>query len=325
MLSQEGELEKMKKTNLFAVLALAASSFYLHAQSTVSTPIVGFERKSFPAGTTGHGVGFVLAANFQGTATSVSASSLTASGASFTANQYAPSNVLPSFYIQITSGSQTGLVVDIIGNTSTQLNVGTGELSSVSGTPSFVIRPHIKASTLFQGNSDLVDYTDTVTIYNSDGTISTLLRDSTSSTGWLDSTTFNASDSLIYPGQGFLLSTSGAGNFTSTGVVNPTQTIVPIYAGLVNLVSLSNPSNGNDIQNINLGSNLVDYTDTVGLFSSDGSLAQNTSLIWAGASEGFLDATSFSPAAGVNAGGTSAIIVNASSDTTWTQSSPLSP
>ena len=313
----------MKKT-ISLLLPLVMISFFLNAQ-TVSTPIVGFEKKSFPSGTTGHGVGFVKAAAFQGTATSVTANSLAVTGASFTANQFAPVSGLPSYYIQITSGSQTGLVVDILGNTSTVLDVAAGDLANVSGTPNFVIRPHLKVSSLFQGNGDLMDYTDTVTIYNSDGTVSTLLRDSTSSTGWLDSTTFNASDCVIYPGQGFLLSTSGTGSFTSTGIVNPTQTIVPIYAGFVNLVSLSNPSNGKNIQSINLGANLIDYTDTVGLFSSDGSLNQDTSLIWAGASDGFLDATSFTPAAGVDAGGTSAIIVNASSDTTWVQSSPLSP
>ena len=305
-------------------MPLLVTSLVLNAQ-TVSTPIVGFEKKTFPSGTTGHGVGFVKAATFQGTATSVTGDSLTVAGASFTSNQFAPVSGLPSYYIQITSGSQAGLVVDISGNSSTVLNVAAGDLANVSGAPSFVIRPHLKVSGLFEGNSDLVDYTDTVTIYNSDGTVSTLLRDSTSSTGWLDSTSFNASDSVIYPGQGFLLSTSGTGSFTSTGVVNPTQTIVPIYAGFVNLVSLSNPSNGKDIQNINLGANLIDYTDTVGLFSSDGSLDQNTSLIWAGATDGFLDATSFTAASGVTAGGTSAIIVNASSDTTWVQSSPLSP
>ena len=306
------------------LMPLLMSSFFLNAQ-TVSTPIVGFEKKTFPSGTTGHGVGFVKTAAFQGIATSVTANSLAVTGASFTANQFAPVSGLPSYYIQITSGPQTGLVVDILGNTSTVLDVAAGDLANVSGTPNFVIRPHLKVSSLFQGNGDLMDYTDTVTIYNSDGTVSTLLRDSTSSTGWLDSTTFNASDCVIYPGQGFLLSTSGTGSFTSTGIVNPTQTIVPIYAGFVNLVSLSNPSNGKNIQSINLGANLIDYTDTVGLFSSDGSLNQDTSLIWAGASDGFLDATSFTPAVGVDAGGTSAIIVNASSDTTWVQSSPLSP
>ena len=314
----------MKKTNLFAVLALAATPAFLHAQ-TVSTPIVGFEKKSFPAGTTGHGVGFVKAANFQGTATSVSGNSLTVTGAAFTGDQFAPVNGLPTHYIQITSGSQAGLVVDIVGNTATQLNVGTGDLASVSGTPSFVIRPHLTASSLFNGNTSLSDYTDTLTIYNSDGSVTNLLRDSTSPTGWLDSGTFASADSIIYPGQGFLLSAQYSGTFTSTGIVNPSQTIVPIYSGLVNLVSLSNPSNGRDVQSINLGVGLADYVDTVGIFSADGNLSQSASLLWAGQGDGFLDSGTFAVATGVTAGGTSAILVNAGSSTFWTQPSPLSP
>jgi hypothetical protein len=97
---------------------------------------------------------------------------------------------------------------------------------------------------------------------------------------------------------------------------------VPIYSGLVNLVSLSNPSNGKDIQQINLGANLSDYADTVGTFSADGQLQQDASLLWT-AADGFLDATTFSTATGVTAGGTSAMIVNASGSTTWVQPSPL--
>jgi hypothetical protein len=250
---------------------------------------------------------------------------LTVSGATFTSNEFAPAGGLPSHYIQITSGSQAGLVVDITGNSATQLNVGSGDLAAVSGTPSFVVRPHVLVSTLFKGNTDLGDYSDTVTVYREDGSTVTLLRDSSSATGWLDSFTFNAADEVIYPGQAFLLSTSSAGNFTVTGVVNPSSTIVPIYSGLVNLVSLSNPSTSKDIQNIGLGANLSDFADTVGTFTSDGSLQQSNSLLWGGSTDGFLDAFTFSTASGVVAGGTSALIVNASSNTVWTLASPLTP
>jgi len=314
--------------NIVLKTAVLSSFLFIYqvAQAVDSySDVVGYEKKSFVAGTTGHGVGFVQAAKYQGVATSVSANSLTVSGASFTSNQFAPSGGLPSHYIQITSGSQTGLVIDITGNTSTQLNVGTGDLSSVTGTPSFVIRPHVKVSTLFQGNTDLGDYSDTVTVYREDGSTVTLLRDSSSATGWLDSFTFNAADEVIYPGQAFLLSTSAAGNFTVTGVVNPSSTIVPIYSGLVNLVSLSNPSTSKNIQNIGLGANLSDFADTVGTFTADGGLQQSNSLLWGGITDGFLDAFTFSTANGVIAGGTSALIVNASSNTVWTLASPLTP
>ena len=313
----------MKSNQTLAFILSAIATLQIaSAQTTSYSEVVGYEKKSFVAGTTGHGVGLVQAAKYQGQATSVSSASLTVTSAPFTAGAFNPVDGLPSHYIQITSGTQTGLVVDILSNTTSVITVESGDLASVTGTPSFVVRPHVKVSTLFNGNTDLGDYSDTVTLYNSDGSSTTLLRDSAQTTGWLDSTTFAASDAVIYPGQGFLLSTSSGGTFTNTGMVNPSSTIVPIYSGLVNLVSLSNPSNGKDIQQINLGANLSDYADTVGTFSTDGQLQQNASLLWT-AADGFLDATTFSPATGVTAGGTSAMIVNASGNTTWNQASPL--
>jgi len=322
----QGEKTKMKIEKiaiLICTVALAGNSHCL-AQTTSYSDVVGYETKSFVSGTTGHGYGLVGATKFQGVATSVTSDTITIGTTSFTASAFAPSEGLPSHFIQITSGPNEGLVVDILGNTTTSITVGAGDLSGVTGTPNFVVRPHTKVSNLFQSNTGLTDYSDTVTLYNSDGTTTTLLRDSAQTTGWLDSGTFTASDAVIYPGQAFLLSTSGPGSFTNTGVVNPSKTVVPIFAGLVNLVSLSNPSNGKDIQQINLGANLADYADTVGTFSADGSLSQNNSLLWAGSAEGFLDSGTFGVATGVNAGGTSALLVNASGNTAWVQNSPLS-
>lgn len=317
----------MKMQKVFTLLTVIAliSKTECFAQTTSYSDVVGYETKSFAAGTTGHGYGLVEAAKFQGIASVVTADGITVGTAAFTASVFAPEGGLPSHYVQITSGPNEGLVVDILGNTTTSISVGTGDLAGVTGTPTFVIRPHMKVSKLFQGNTSLSDYSDTVTLYNSDGTTTTLLRDSAQTTGWLDSGTFAASDAIIYPGQAFLLSTSGAGSFTNSGVVNPAKTVVPIFAGLVNLVSLSNPSNGKDIQQVNLGSNLADYADTVGTFSTDGSLTQNNSLLWAGSTEGFLDSGTFGVATGVTAGGTSALLVNASSNTSWIQNSPLTP
>lgn len=316
----------MKKNQMLAVLTLTAAPAFLFAQ-TVSTPVVGFEKKTFPTGTTGHGVGFVQSAKYQGAASAVTANSLTIGSSSFTANAFAPVGGLPSHYIQITSGSQAGLVVDITGNTATTLNVSSGSLASVTGTtPSFVVRPHVFASSLFQGNTSLVDYSDTIVVYNSDGSSTTILRDSSSPSGWVNVDTYSPQDVVIYPGQAFLLNTSGPGNFTATGVVNPTQTIVPLYAGKVNLVSLSNPSNSKDLQNINLGANLEVYTDTVGTFSSDGRLAQDGNFLWVGPLDGGLvNPDTYAPASGVSVAGTSAIIVNTSQDKTWSVSSPLNP
>ena len=320
-LSLVKKIMNMKKLNV--ALAIFVAAVMAGHAATATSDVVGYEKQSFAPGTTGHGMGFVKAAKYKGVASSVTANNLSVSTASFAANELAPSNGLPSHYIQITSGSQTGIVVDITGNTVTQLSVAPGDLSAVSGTPTFVVRPHVKASDLFKGNTDLGDYSDTITLYNADGSTTVLLRDSSQTSGWIDTTSFSEADAVVYPGQAYLLSTGTAGSFTTTGVVNPSTTVVPLYAGLVNLISLSNPSNGKNIQQVNLGAKLADYADTVGTFTADGQLNQDNSLLWAGATDGFLDSTTFSTATGVTAGGTTALIVNSSSDTSWAQPSPL--
>jgi len=255
----------------------------------------------------------------------VSANNLAVGAPSFTAGALAPVNGLPTHYILITSGPSEGLVIDIMGNTTTALNVSAGDLSSVSGTPSFIVRPHVKVSTIFNGNADLQDYTDTITVYNSDGTTTNLLRDSSASTGWINSDTFEAIDAVIYPGQAYLLNASTGGLVRTTGTVSPNKVVVPIFAGLVNLVSLSNPSNGKDLQSAGLGGGLVDYTDTVVTLSSDGSLSQSVNALWAGSPDGFINPDTFNPISGVTLGGTDAVLVNSSQNTGWTVNSPLAP
>lgn len=313
------------KSKLIVTLGFLATTVLSYAQSTVSTPIVGFENRTIPVGTSAHGHGFVLPTAFQGLASSVTANELTVASASFTAAAFAPSNGLPTHYILITSGPSEGLVIDILGNTTTAVSVAAGDLSSVSGTPSFVIRPHVKVSTIFNGNADLQDYTDTITVYNSDSTTTTLLRDSSATTGWINADTFEAIDAVIYPGQAYLLNASTGGLVRTTGTVSPNKVVVPIFAGLVNLVSLSNPSNGRDLQSTGLGGGLVDFTDTVVTLSSDGSLSQNVNALWAGAPDGFINPDTFNPISGVTLGGTDAVLVNSSQNTGWTVNSPLAP
>jgi len=311
---------------LISLTAVAALSVAVNAQTTSYSETVGYLQKTFPSGTSAHGVGFVLGEKFRGVASSKTGDSLNVSGTTFTSNQFAPSGNLPSHYILITSGDQSGLVADIVSNTATSVTVGSGDLTGVNYNPSFVIRPHLKASTLFASSSGLEDYADTLNVFNSDGTTTSLLRDSTAATGWVDASTLSAIDVVIYPGQGFLLNTTSGGSFTTTGAVNPDSVAVPVFAGLVNLVSGSDPSASVPLQTSGIGNGLEVYADTVGKFSTDGSLIQSGTYLWAGSSDGgFVDPASLSPVAGVSFAGTEAVIVNSTFDTVWKIKSPLTP
>jgi hypothetical protein len=299
----------------------------LQAQSTVSTPIVGFETKSFSGGTTGIGLGFVKPAVYSGASTSVASGSVISTGANFTSlgSGLNPVNGLPTHYVEITSGALAGYVADVLSHTSTSLTID-GDLSSIVGTtPNFTIRPHIMASDVFQGNATLTDYVDTATVYNPDGSATSLLRDSSSPTGWVDPNSFAAADFVVYPGQAILVSVSSNGSVTVTGQVKTTPTIVPLYASAPNYVTLGYPGGNRVLQTSGLGSNLADFVDTVADLSTDGSFNQTGIYLWGGTSDGFIDPNSFSPVSGVAVPGSGAVLVSVSADTYFVAPAPVNP
>jgi len=311
----------MKFLKSFVIL-IAGSSF-LNAQSTVSTPIVGFENKGVNAGTTAMGVGFVKPAVFSGSASSVSTTVISVSTGSF--GNFAPANSLPTHYVLLTSGAMVGFVLDILANTTSSITVDADLTSILGTTPQFKIIPHTKLSDVFSGNASLSDYVDTVTVYHSNGNPLTLLRDSSATTGWVDGASFAEADSVIYPGQGFLLATSGNASVTTSGQVRSDTVKVPLYAAGVNLVSASNPGANPDIQSINLGQDMADFVDTFGTFSVDGLNNQNANYLWGGIADGFISPDTFAPITNVTVQGTSAILVNVSSDLNWNLPPPVSP
>lgn len=291
---------------------------------TVSTPIVGFYKKTFPAGGSLQTSALIKSASYQGTASAVSGVTLTVTGALWTSNQFAPVNGFPAYYVEITTGTLAGYSFDIISNSANSVTVDAQTLSSAGANPGFIVRAHRKISEVFNSATNLNDYQDQVTIYNSDGTNTTLLRDSSSSSGWIDATTFTESDPVLYPAQGFVLTTQASGQMTITGQVNPNSTVVPLFANQPNIVSLANPGGvTSDIQNINLGAQLSDFNDQVAIYSQDGSLDQSATLLWTGAAEGFYDATSFTPATGVTITGAEPVIVTPVASTVWNLASPL--
>jgi len=312
----------MKKTNLLAVLALAATPAFLHAQTTSYSDVVGYNKLSFPAGNSAHTATFVKANVFQGAASSRTGTTLTVSSASF--GSLAPAGGLPTHYVKITSGAMQGYVFDILSNTATSVTVD-GSLSTAEATPSFVIRPHVKASDLFVGNTSLAPGSDTLTLFNENGTSTVFLWvGSDSSTGWIDPITEAIADGVVYPGQGFILTTVGSGNFTFQGSVESTPTVSPLFPGAVNLVSLANPSSASKaLQAIGLGSNMAPGSDTVEFFSTNGSLSSTGVYLWAG-TDGFIDAVTEAPAAN-NVQGSQVLNVTVVSPTTWKAEAPYTP
>lgn len=291
------------------------------SSSTVSTPVVGFNKLSFPAGNSAHTATFTKPNVFQGTASSATANSLTAASASF--GSLSPVAGLPTHYVKITSGPMQGYVLDIVSNTATTVTID-GNLTTAGATPSFVIRPHVKASDLFAGNTELSAGSDTLTLFNENGTSTVLLWvGADSATGWVDPVTEAVVDAVIYPGQGFVLTALAAGTFKFQGVVETVPTVVPLFSGAVNLVSAANPSSGSSaFQSIGLGTNMSAGSDTVEFWATDGSLASSGVYLWAGGPDGFVDAVTEAPAAN-NTALAEVMNVTVLQSTTWKADAPL--
>lgn len=312
----------MKKTNLLAVLTLAATPAFLHAQTTSYSDVVGYNTLSFPAGNSTHAATFVKGNVFQGVASSKTVDTLTIPSSSLGA--LGPSSGLPTHYVKITSGAMEGYVFDVLSSTATSITID-GDLTPAEATPSFVVRAHVKASELFAGNTSLSPGLDTVTVFNPDSTSTVLLWVGTdSATGWVDPVTEAVVDAVIYPGQGFVLTTVGSGNYRFQGTVENTPTVVPIFPGAVNLVTLASPGGGTKaLQTSGLGANMASGLDTVEFWSQDGSLSSTEVYLWAGA-DGFVNVVTEAPAT-KDVGSSEVMNVTVVNPTTWKAPSPLTP
>lgn len=313
----------MKKINL-GLAIFAAAIMAVNAQTNSYSDVVGYYTKSFPAGGSLQTVALLKPVTFQGAASSIVGAVLNATSPGWTVDQFNPANSLPAYYVEITSGPRAGYLYDIISNTASSLTVSSADIANAGGTASFLIRAHTNLSEALKSSNNLTDYGDQITVFNGDDSSGNFIRDSSTSTGWLDATTFSESDAVIYPSQGYVLTATSSGDYMITGTLKSTPTVVPLYAGQVNIVSLSNPGGiTKDIQNIDLGVNLIDYSDQVATYLNDGSLGTQSALLYGGGQDGFLDATTFSPVTGVNVAGEEAVIVSVSSSTTWSVKAPL--
>jgi len=289
---------------------------------TVSTPVVGFYKQTYPAGASLQTVGFLKTPVYSGVPTTFTSTTLTFSGASL--GSLGPVSGMPAYYVEVRNGNYIGYTADILSNTSTSVTID-GNLSSILNTQITVaIRPHTKLSEALRNASSLGDYDASVTVYNSDGTQSTFLKDSSVTSGWLNAVTFSESDAVIYPNSGFILNNSTSGNFTQSGAVRDIPSLVPLYANQVNIVALAMPDNRTvDVQGIGLGTNLVDYADSATTYRNDGSLLPDKTILWAGSADNFLDAVTFTTANGVNVSGLTPIIVSPTVSTTWKAPAPI--
>jgi hypothetical protein len=122
----------------------------LLAQTTVSTPIVGFRKTTLPSGSVCVVPGFVKAPVYQ-SSSAVSGQNFAVSGLSSGAYSESAFNDRPNYpthYVEIVAGTYEGYTFDIQSNSASQVTVS-GLPAQLNGqTVTIAIRPHYKLDDL---------------------------------------------------------------------------------------------------------------------------------------------------------------------------------
>ncbi len=285
----------MKRTVLpLLLLTTSLLSGVANAQTSSSTPVIGYYKQTIPKGNTPVVCGFTTKKDFQAALTShtggATTSVITQTGAGWTANQFqtaANPAVDSSHFIEILSGpaAAVGLIFDIVSNTATTLTVEGNTTVLGSGAVTYCIRKHATLGTVLPGGGGLLTGQDLVTLYNPNGSSNNYVFNSLY---WEDSFTGDdVTNRVIYPGQGFVITHTGntpavitiGGNEVS--YVKSGATKVPLYyhagaparnmVGLINpLVSDSGANDYNTLGNFGLVAGLAQIVDLVQVFTTDG-------------------------------------------------------
>lgn len=243
----------MKRLALPILMAVGLLTQIAGAQTSSSTPVIGYYKVSVPAGKSLWNCAFVTKKDFQGAATTVvpggTTTVITQTGAGWTNNQFQTSAVPAtesSHFVEILSGPLAGTVADIVSNNATTVTVeGNGNIGNSSVT--YCIRKHTTVGSIFK-TVGLAPGEDEVTLYNDQGVASRFLYDDTpGSEQMIDAVDFvtNKDNVVVYPGQGFIITVGVSKTLTFGGnevsYVKTGVTKIPVYGGKLNLVGLYDP------------------------------------------------------------------------------------
>ena len=234
----------MKKNNLLAILALAATPAFLQAQTTSYSDIVGYTTTVVKGtGSSGSSQYFSFVPIqlqkdkvFQGSA-SASSTTVTLSGASLTSGAL-NAGTYPTHYLLITSGANAGLASDISSNTATAVTTVDDLSASINAGASVAVVPHIKVTDVLgvSGSQKIAggstaSAADNIYLVGSDGNLKTFYYKTGVGSGLKTSANADATGLVVYPGESILIGrkvTSDTAGIVQTGIV-PTSDIKSVF------------------------------------------------------------------------------------------------
>lgn len=250
----------------------------------VSTPIVGFANFNLSPGQYVFSPSFVKPPLYQGSAT-VSGQVLTATGLNHSAilptafTDGRPN--YPTAYVEILSGSYAGVAFDVSAATSSSVTASLpADLNGVA--VSFVVRTHVTLADIIASDSGFAEYSDVISVYNSDGSIS--LRYLAGGVITTDDFSTPAGHTPIYPGTGVILNLGAPVVMKTNGQVKMTATKVPVYPSINNIIGTMNPSGGLRLTDSSFATSLAPYADSAVVYSNDGSFSLSSIIFSDGAS-----------------------------------------
>jgi hypothetical protein len=320
------------KKSVFSLLAVAVlGGAQLVAQTTVATNPVGFTTVPLNAGANIVVPTLINVDTYDGNATFAATAVTPAVNPNWTAGAFAetsfasPTPNYPAYYVEVTSGTYAGYCFDIVTNTASALMLPSGDVPAglVGQTVTIAVRHHVTLDQLATGETGLTAYADVLSLFNSDG--STSVRYFTGTSWVAEDFSTPAGQTIVYPGQGFTLSTAATAQLLLVGPVKTTSTAVPLYKGVVNIVGPLSPASAATLVNSNIAPALSPYADTIDAFSTDGKLT-NTTAYYSDGTNVLNAAYSPLPANAPDAfplnGG---VTINVTNNTIWMTKSPLAP
>ena len=259
----------MKPIYSYALLAAFAAVGQVSAVDAVTTP-VGYYNFDGKAGGNLFIPSLVKPAAFSGTLTAAGSTTLTVATGSLTANAFNEGAVYATHYVEITSGANAGVVLDIVSNTGSVITLADNITGlSLAGTETIRIRPHVTLkSSLAAAESSLSVYTDSATFAGSDGSFVTYIYGADGGTGW--SSDFVAADGdlrPVMPGTGFVLTLAGDVALPVNGEVKTGPTVIMLTAGIESYVGPVNPLVGTGtLLNGSGFETLAAYSDSITLY-----------------------------------------------------------
>ena len=231
----------MKKTHLLAVLTLAATPAFLHAQTTNYSDIVGYTTTVVKGtGSSGSSQFFSFIPVqlqkdkiFQGSAIA-SGTSVTLTGASLTSGALNAGSTYPTHYLLLTSGSSAGLTTDVASNTTGGVTTVDDFSSYINAGASVAIVPHVKITDVLgvSGSQKIAggstaSAADNIYLVGSDGNLKTFYYKTGVGAGLKNSLNQDATGLVVYPGEMILVgrkTTADTASIVQTGIVPTSDT-----------------------------------------------------------------------------------------------------